>query len=66
MSRGETSLTPRTSEQTFQLAYSLEPRGGTLLMPILRATSRARSGPTLTASWANQVFTDPAVAPYML
>jgi hypothetical protein len=37
-----------------------------LLIPILRATSTARSGPTCTASWANQVFTDLAVAWYML
>ncbi|MDF2744083.1 MAG: hypothetical protein K0S88_5460 [Actinomycetia bacterium] len=35
-------------------------------MPILRATSRAFSGPTFTASCANQVFTEWATAPYML
>jgi hypothetical protein len=37
-----------------------------LVMPILRATSTAFSGPTFTASWANQVFTELATAPYML
>jgi hypothetical protein len=66
MSSTETSLAPSTSEQIAQFAYSLVPRGGMLLMPILRATSTAFSGPTLTASWANQVFTERAVASYML
>jgi hypothetical protein len=37
-----------------------------LLMPILRATSTPASGPTLTDSCANQVFTERAVASYML
>src|SRR6266516_1987208 len=66
MSSTDTAWAPRTSGQTAQLPKFLSCGVGALVIPMRRITSMALAGPILPASWANQVFTDLAVAPYML
>src|SRR6266700_3519100 len=66
MSSTDTPRAPSTSGQTAQLLKFLSCGVGALVIPMRRITSMALAGPILPASWANQVFTDFAVAPYML